>query len=106
MPVKKFTLKLFYPNFKDYYYLPIEDTCILKSIASGVDKPYRENATKETCYTKVSGRFLPAPAGLNGFTVFRADYTAKDTFIALKELTNKEAFDLYSQTLLHDMLSY
>lgn len=53
------TLKYFYDNIKDYYYLPIEDMAIHKSIASFVDKAYRQKATKENCYIKKSGFFLP-----------------------------------------------
>lgn len=52
-------LKYFYPNYKDYYYLPAEDMAIHKSVASYVGRDYRAQATAATCYTKKSGRFLP-----------------------------------------------
>lgn len=52
-------LKYFYSNYKDYYYLPIEDTAIHKSIGEYVDKDARKKATARTCYTKKSGLFLP-----------------------------------------------
>ena len=52
-------LKYFYPNFKDYYYLPAEDMAVHKSVASFVDRAYRRQATATTCYSKKSGRFLP-----------------------------------------------
>ncbi|MBR3036551.1 MAG: ribonuclease H-like domain-containing protein [Lachnospiraceae bacterium] len=53
-------MKYFYPNAKDYYYLPKEDTAIHKKVASFVDPAFRKPATKETCYIRSSGRFLPA----------------------------------------------
>lgn len=53
------TLKHFYPNYKDYYYLIYEDTAVHKSIGEYVDKGARIRATAKTCYTKKSGRFLP-----------------------------------------------
>lgn len=53
------TLKHFYPNYKDYYYLIYEDTAVHKSIGEYVDKGARIRATAKTCYTKTSGRFLP-----------------------------------------------
>lgn len=53
------TLKHFYPNYKDYYYLIYEDTAIHKSIGEYVDKTARTKATSKTCYTKKSGLFLP-----------------------------------------------
>lgn len=53
------TLKHFYPNYKDYYYLIYEDTAIHKSIGEYVDKTARTKATAKTCYTKKNGLFLP-----------------------------------------------
>lgn len=58
------TLKYYYPNYKDYYYLIYEDTAVHKSIGEYVDKDARIKATKETCYTKKSGCFLPQPSPL------------------------------------------
>jgi len=58
------TLKYYYPNYKDYYYLIYEDTAIHKSVGEYVDKDARIKATKETCYTKKSGLFLPQPEAL------------------------------------------
>lgn len=53
------TLKYFYPDYQNYYYLPEEDMAIHKSIADSVDPSYRKKATKNTCYTKKAGIFLP-----------------------------------------------
>lgn len=53
------TLKYYYPNYKDYYYLIYEDTAIHKSVGEYVDRDAKIKATKETCYTKKTGFFLP-----------------------------------------------
>lgn len=53
------TLKHFYPNYRDYYYLIYEDTAVHKSIGEYVDKDARIKATAKTCYTKKEGCFLP-----------------------------------------------
>ncbi len=53
------TLKHFYPNYRDYYYLIYEDTAIHKSIGEYVDRDAREKATAKTCYTKQQGCFVP-----------------------------------------------
>lgn len=58
------TLKHFYPNYRDYYYLIYEDTAVHKSIGEYVDKGARIKATKKTCYTKKEGAFLPQFAPL------------------------------------------
>lgn len=52
-------LKYFYPNYKDYYYLPMEDTAIHKSVGEYVDRDARVKATARTCYTRKCGLFLP-----------------------------------------------
>lgn len=53
------TLKHFYPNYKDYYYLIYEDTAVHKSVGEYVDRNARIKATAKTCYTKKSGCFAP-----------------------------------------------
>jgi len=53
-------LKYFYPNFRDYFYLPKEDRAVHKKLAAFVERPYKEPATPDTCYTKMEGMFLPA----------------------------------------------
>lgn len=59
LPVYSGELKYFYPNPADYYYLPLEDCAMHKSVAAFVEKEYRKKATAATCYTKKTGAFLP-----------------------------------------------
>lgn len=54
--------KLFYPNCRDYFYLPLEDCAIHKSVGIYVDKEYRQQAKASNCYQKVEGVFLPQPS--------------------------------------------
>lgn len=53
------TLKYFFENYKDYYYLPEEDAAVPKDVAASVDKAYRKQATASTCYIKKTSIFLP-----------------------------------------------
>lgn len=55
-------LKFFFPDYKNYYYLPEEDMAVHKSIASFVDKKRRCKAKPDTCYRKKRGYFFPQPA--------------------------------------------
>lgn len=59
--VPRYDMKAYYyfPNYKDYYYLPMEGTAIHKSLASRVEKEYRRPATRETARQEKSGSFLP-----------------------------------------------
>lgn len=60
IPLYRGELRLFFENYKDYFYLPVEDTAIHKSVAVYMDKDYRRRATKDTCYQRVNGSFLPS----------------------------------------------
>ncbi|HBI62866.1 MAG TPA: hypothetical protein DDY31_16955, partial [Lachnospiraceae bacterium] len=57
IPLYHGTLKFFFPDYKNYYYLPAEDTAIHKSVSAFVDHAYRKKATAATCYTKKEGTF-------------------------------------------------
>jgi len=59
LPTFQGELKYFYPNPSDYYYLPLEDCAMHKSVASFVEKEFRKKATAATCYTKKEGIFVP-----------------------------------------------
>lgn len=59
LPLYEGTLKYFFADFKNYYYLPKEDMAIHKSVAEFVDSSFRRKATAASCYTKKSGSFLP-----------------------------------------------
>lgn len=73
IPMYRGELKYFYPNYKDYYYLPLEDTAVHKSVGSYVAKEARVKATAKTCYTRKKGLFLPQPDSL-WQPAFRKDY--------------------------------
>lgn len=53
------TLKHFFDDYRNYYYLPLEDTAIHKSVAAYVDKKHRIPAKASNCYCQKDGCFLP-----------------------------------------------
>lgn len=63
IPLKDGKLRQYYRNYKDYDYLPAEDTAIPKSLSAYMDKSLRTPAKKDTCYTwfKCDELFLSAP---------------------------------------------
>lgn len=99
LPVFSGSLKYFYPNYKDYYYLPKEDCAIHRKLAQFVDKQFREPANKDNCYTRMEGRFLPAIPGTDA-PVFRRAYKDADAF---RKIEDGDAFiiqyirELFSQ---------
>lgn len=84
IPIFKGELKFFYTNYKDYYYLPEEDMSIHKSVASYVDKEYREKAKACNCYTRKTGTFLPQYDAIIN-PAFKKDYKEKCSFFELTE---------------------
>ena len=72
-------LKLFYKDYKNYYYLPKEDMVIHKSLASFVDKENKAKATAGNCYTKHRGRFVKIPEELD-LPILRTDYSDKTLY--------------------------
>lgn len=53
------TMKHFFRDYKNYYYLPEEDQAIHKDIAVYTDPDHREKAKPATCYQKKEGIFCP-----------------------------------------------
>lgn len=70
------TLKHFFSDYRNYYYLPEEDQAIHKSVGAFVDPAHRKPAKAANCYNKKSGTFLPQPQERIR-PVFRSDYRSK-----------------------------
>lgn len=81
------TLCHFFKNYKDYFYLPAEDTAIHKSVGTYVEKDFREPAKASNCYTKKEGVFLPVPQGLEpeNQLLFRSDYKSRQNYLLWDE---------------------
>ncbi len=86
LPLYSGELKYFFENYKDYYYLPLEDYAIHKSAGGGVDKSRRKNATAATCYTKKAGCFIPF-GKYEGLHPFKTDFKSKQYYVELSEFT-------------------
>lgn len=52
-------LRYFFPDYRNYYYLPLEDQVIHKSVGAYVDKAHREPAKPANCCVRRTGCFLP-----------------------------------------------
>ncbi|WP_395018819.1 ribonuclease H-like domain-containing protein [Robinsoniella peoriensis] len=94
------TLKYFFRDYKNYYYLPAEDTAMHKSVASFIDKAYRVPAKAATCFQKKSGSFLPQAAELY-VPAFKENYSDPVTYFECTPefLENTENLLTYIQNL-------
>ena len=88
VPLYEEEMKYFYSNYKNYYYLPEEDT-IHKSVSSYVDKKHRVQATASTCYTRKLSTYLPQWDILFQ-PFFKRNYEDRDIFFELTEEMKKE----------------
>lgn len=61
LPITSNSLKYFYDNYKDYYFLVEEDYAIHKLVADFVGAKFKRKATKETAYIKKEGIFVQCP---------------------------------------------
>lgn len=97
-------LKYFYKNYKDYYYLPQEDTAIHKSVAFYVDKNFRTQSKAANCYSRRTGRFLPQYDEIVS-PYFKIDYFDKNTYFELTEeiLADTELLKKYIIHILSHM---
>lgn len=97
-------LKFFYDNYKDYYYLPQEDTAIHKSVAFYVDKDFRARAKAATCYSKKTGSFVPQYQDILS-PYFKIDYFDKITYVETTDdfMSNKDILGQYGKHILLNM---
>lgn len=83
-------LKYFYADYKNYYYLPVEDMAIHKSVAAYVDNAHKVKATKATAYLCHEGLFVrqtKKPVG----KIYKQNLEDK---ISYMELSNQTINDL------------
>jgi hypothetical protein len=106
IPIYSGELHFFYPNYKDYYYLPQEDMAVHKSVAAFVDKGYRENARAFNCYTRKTGEFLPQYDAIMSPS-FKKEYKDKMSYFEITEdfLTSDVMLRRYVAHVLQLMVS-
>ncbi len=99
-------LKFFYDNYKDYYYLPEEDTAVHKSLALFVDKEYRRKAKPSDCYTRKQGVFAPLYDPILS-PAFKQSFQDRLSFIEVHTdfLLREKNLELYINHILRHMLT-
>ncbi|MGN0395942.1 MAG: ribonuclease H-like domain-containing protein [Coprococcus sp.] len=94
LPIIHDTMKFFFSDYKNYYYLPVEDIAIHKSMAAYVDTDHKLKSTKETAFAKKEGDFVfcPKDIGLNFFSYSAND---KKKYISVDDLLSADINQLY-----------
>lgn len=98
LPVIRGERKLFFPDPKNYFYLPDEDSAVHKSVGIYIDSAHRTQAKASTCYQRVQDRFLPCSGdpGCTGTPRFYEAYRDKTAWFRLRDIQE------LSQQELHD----
>lgn len=104
IPLLEETLKYFYENFKDYYYLISEDEAIHKSVAQFVDKDNKRKANKNNCYKKLKNTYLFS-FGFDKVKQFKKDCKDRDLFIRSEDILNGDDLTLKKEYVIY-ILNY
>ena len=117
IPVFRGTLKYFYPDYKNYFYLPEEDRAIHKSVGCYVDSQFREKAKPATCYIRKNGLFLPffpekkykgiqtaQKSYADSLTLYKNDYKDKYSFVEMQPLFKSDTDPEKNTDLAHAYL--
>lgn len=100
IPVYQGELLHFFKDYRNYYYLPREDEALHKSVASFVDRRFREQATARTCYTKRTGSFLPA-FGYKALPLFQSNYEDARRWFLLPDIAHDTTDEAFLQDYWH-----
>lgn len=105
LPKRQDELRLYFPDYRNYFYLPREDRAIHKSVAVYTDPAYRRKAVPDTCYERLTGTFLPQWE--NNFTpVFRKNRSDQTGYFLFdqKLLEQNEKLSAYAAQTIHYLL--
>ncbi|MDF1617538.1 ribonuclease H-like domain-containing protein [Petrocella sp. FN5] len=101
IPLRRDTLKYYFPNPKDYFFLTTEGYAVHKSVGKYVDPSHKVQATKENCYIHKKGYFLPAYKHLNlPMNCYYENYTDVQGYVCLDDLASEVDLVLYAKKLL------
>ena len=105
-PVHHGSLRHYFKDYKNYYYLPEEQTIIHKSLGSCVDSEYRKKVTKENCYLeKACDYLIHFVPDKNGY--LRSDYSDTATYFELPQTDPVSGKPLsFSSTQLQQLYSF
>lgn len=103
LPIINQEMKLFFDNYKDYYYMPESDSCIHKSVAMGLSKSQYIKATKNNCYIKKMGDFVKQPSAIFS-PAFRTEYKNKSLYFLYPDSLEPEKLVEFGTGLLNAII--
>lgn len=101
IPILQDTLKHYFTDYKNYYYLPNEDMAIHKSVAAFVEPENRKKANKTNCYIKKQDKFLLTSSSL-GKELFKTEALSKQYYQTLESFLKEDSsyYTIYIREML------
>ncbi|NDL66306.1 ribonuclease H-like domain-containing protein [Anaerotalea alkaliphila] len=92
LPIRPLSLLHYFSDYRNYYYLPKEDTAIHKSVGRFVAPGHRVQAGKDTAFVRKSGLFVELPAvlgpHLKGLPLFHKDPRREHVYVEASALAS------------------
>ncbi len=85
LPVQSGSLRHYFKDYKNYYYLPEENTVIHKSVGIYVDPDHRTAATVENCFLEKECTYLTLPKA-SSFCFYQKNRKDKWSYLDLSEV--------------------
>ena len=118
IPIQQGRMYHYYPDYRNYFYLPAEDRAIHKSVGVYVDRAHREKARPETAYVSSESIFLPLPLerSSHGFNTevilslpkYKKAYDDIREYLNLDDLLRETGFSedwkTYLNAMIHEIL--
>jgi len=89
IPIRRDSLRYYFADYKDYYYMIEEETVVHKSLAIYADSSVRRKAKKAECFVVKESDYAPVKKQgcfSDRYHIFKEDYTSKEYFVDICEL--------------------
>ena len=100
VPAVQKTLRRYYGDYRNYYYLPNEGYAVHKKIASFMDPGSCVKATRDTAYTLHAGLFIPWFPGCQATRYYDSDLHS-ESYLKPEETDLRAYFSSVLHALLH-----
>ena len=98
LPILEGTLKFFFPDFKNYFYLPEEDRAVHKTVGCYVDKKHREKAKASNCYVNKTSIYLPFPNAFRYYGIeIHSDIYKEELLLYKTKYSDKHSYVEFDQ---------
>lgn len=75
-------MRYYFKDYRNYFYLPVEQTVIHKSLAAYVDSEHKQRATRDNAFSAKSSVFVACPCGYTADIFYDTDYRG-DRYVEL-----------------------